>query len=84
MENFIFCAVNKVQPGHEFLEKSFIFGNMIFCIEKQLFFKGTSVLVKNNLFFAMWSLVPFTVRSVATAESPRKYIFWEYLINKNC
>ena len=31
----------------------------MFCIEKQLFCKGTFVIMKNDLFFGMSSLVPF-------------------------
>lgn len=43
---------------------------MILCIGKQLIFKGTLV---NDLFFGMRSIMHFLHRSLAFADSPRKF-----------
>ena len=51
----------------------FYFRHMIFCIEKQLFCKGTFVTVENDLFSEISSSVPFTPRSLASGDSSRKF-----------
>ena len=60
---------------------------MIFCIEKELLYKSAFIINEKDLFFGIFSSVPFTSRTRVSADSPEKsyllfsprnYKPWEY------
>ena len=61
--------------GYKFFAKSFIFCDVIFFIEKYFFLHRHFFYRGNNLFFGMCSSVPFSPRSLASADPPRKFFF---------